>query len=134
MWKSSLVAATILIAGCGLGDLLFPMQAVELFNQSSVTVTARIGKFAPGGGVVTAAQALQTVTLAPSQGSSLRLATGHYSVYAEAQTPQAEGAHTELQLTASAPVHLVLNERAEDHLPQNQSEGHVVRTLGWSAN
>jgi len=95
-------------------------------------VTVRIGPFKAGTTFVTAAQAQQTFTLAPTEDKQLQLPVGHYTVYAEANTPEAQAAGSDVVLKAGTNVTMDLQQRVEDHLPSQASEGQRVVTLGWA--
>jgi hypothetical protein len=126
------VLGAALLSGCQVLAIFFPIGQLQLSNQSSLTVTVRIGPFKAGTSVVQAAQAIQTFTLTPAGSQTVQLPTGHYSVYAEANTPQAEAAGNDVTLAAGKPVYMDLQERVEDHLPATTTEGQRVRTLGWT--
>lgn len=131
-WAVALALLPVLTGCQAIATLVFPTQELQLLNQSTATVTVRVGAFKAGAGFVAAADALETMQLAPQASQSVSLHTGHYAVYAEANTDAGEDAATDVTLSGGSPKLLTLGEHLEDRTGDHTGPGYQVRQLGWN--
>jgi hypothetical protein len=129
----AVAALALTLSGCGLTNLFFPTQSLQLINQSTTTVVVRVAPYTPGQAAITSAKATYEKTLDPREDATFQLPTGHYGIYAEATTTQAEDAVYDVTLKADKATSVVLNEKLEDRPGSDKTgAGYRVRQLGWT--
>lgn len=134
-WLAGL-AALWALSGCGaLGQLLLPSETVQITNNTTVSVTVRVGSYVATAPAVSDAQAIDKATLAPKQATTFTLPIGHYALFAEDQTASADDAVTDFTLSRGTTATADLEERLEDRAGTHDSgPGYEAHQLGWSVH